>query len=102
VWVNYISNALKYGGNPARIYIGADKNPNGKVYFWVRDNGDGLNEEQQQQLFIPFHRLHQNRAHGHGLGLAIVHNIITHLGGEVGVESTPGQGCKFYFSLPQA
>lgn len=72
------------------------------VRFWVQDNGPGLTPEQQTQLFTQFTRLHQTRAEGHGLGLSIVRRIVTRLGGTVGVESTPGQGSRFYFTLPAA
>jgi two-component system, sensor histidine kinase and response regulator len=100
IWFNYISNALKYGGSPPYVRIGVEKRSNGHVCFWVRDNGPGLSEQQQRALFVPFIRLHKDRASGHGLGLSIVQNIVTRLGGEVGVESTVGQGSKFYFTLP--
>jgi signal transduction histidine kinase len=72
------------------------------VRFWVQDNGPGLTPEEQAQLFTQFTRLHQTRAEGHGLGLSIVQRIITRLGGTVGVGSTPGQGSRFYFTLPAA
>ena len=60
-----------------------------------------MSQEEQAQLFVPFTRLHTHRADGHGLGLSIVQNIITKLGGQAGVESTLGQGSKFYFTLPR-
>jgi signal transduction histidine kinase len=70
--------------------------------FWVRDNGPGLTPEAQSKLFTPFTRLGQVRVQGHGLGLSIVQRIVEKLGGEVGVESAPGQGSTFYFTLPAA
>jgi len=106
VWINYISNAVKYGGNPARIELGADanycKSPSGRsmARFWVKDNGKGLSPEEKSQLFTQFTRFDQVRAEGHGLGLSIVARIIEKLGGEVGVESEPGKGSLFYFILP--
>jgi signal transduction histidine kinase len=106
VWINYISNALKYGGNPARIELGADSNycksSSGRhmARFWVKDNGKGIAPEEQSQLFTQFTRFDQVRAEGHGLGLAIVARVIEKLGGEVGVESQPGKGSLFYFTLP--
>jgi two-component system sensor histidine kinase/response regulator len=72
----------------------------GKVRFWVRDNGDGLTEEEQENLFTEFTRLHQVRAEGYGLGLSIVRRIVEKLGGDVGVESEVGAGSLFYFTLP--
>jgi len=102
VWVNYIDNAMKYGGTPPNLTVGADDPKDGRVRFWVQDNGAGLTDAQQGKLFIPFTRLSQIRAEGHGLGLSIVHRIINKLHGTVGVESVMGQGSKFWFTLPQA
>jgi len=100
VWANYIGNALKYGGDPPEVYVGAEVLDDQRVKFWVRDNGDGLTPEEQARLFTPFTRLNEVRAKGHGLGLSIVKRIIDRLDGEVGVESAPGEGSTFYFILP--
>ncbi len=67
VWANYISNAVKYGGHPPRVELGATAE-GGQVRFWVRDNGSGLTAEEQGRLFQPFERLGTQRATGHGLG----------------------------------
>jgi PAS domain S-box-containing protein len=99
VWVNYISNAIKYGGRPPRVETGATKEENGTVRFWVRDNGRGLSPTEQELLFAPFERLSQVRVQGHGLGLSIVRRIVDKLGGEVGVKSEIDQGSEFWFSL---
>jgi PAS domain S-box-containing protein len=102
VWVNYISNALKYGGTPSaapRVELGADTQVDGTVRFWVRDNGPGIAPEDQARLFTPFTRLDQARAGGHGLGLSIVRRIVEKLGGQVGVESQVGEGTTFSFTL---
>ncbi len=102
VWVNYLSNGLKYGGRPPRLELGATRQADGTVRFWVQDNGPGLNPEAQAQLFTPFSQLKQIRVAGHGLGLSIVRRILEKLGGQVGVESEglPGRGSRFYFTLP--
>jgi signal transduction histidine kinase len=104
VWINYLSNAIKYGGRPPRIEVGGAPVANGMVRFWVRDNGDGLTPEDRDCLFTPFTRLARIRAKGHGLGLSIARRIVEKLGGEVGVESqgVPGQGSLFFFTLPGA
>jgi two-component system sensor histidine kinase/response regulator len=125
VWVNLISNALKYGGRrdegtPPRVELGFDgpmrqpPDDDGEqvhayasleqgettVRFWVRDNGPGLTLEEQARLFTPFTRLHQAGVKGYGLGLSIVQRIVEKLGGQVGVESIVGQGSTFSFTLP--
>ncbi len=111
IWVNYLSNAIKYGGRPPRLELGADTLPNppppagegqggGRVRFWVRDHGAGLTPEDQARLFTPFTRLDQVHVKGHGLGLSIVRRIVEKLGGQVGVESQVGQGSVFSFTLP--
>ncbi len=102
VWVNYLSNALKYGGRPPRVELGAERTGRGQVRFWVRDNGIGLSEEEQARLFAPFTRLRQVSVEGHGLGLSIVRRLVERLGGSVGVESTVGKGSVFSFTLPEA
>ncbi|MFN8595913.1 MAG: PAS domain S-box protein [Anaerolineae bacterium] len=102
VWFNYLSNAIKYGGRPPRIELSAQPQADGFIRFEVRDHGAGLTPEQLARLFAPFERLGQSRVRGHGLGLSIVRRIIEKLGGQVGVESEPGQGSTFYFTLPAA
>jgi PAS domain S-box-containing protein len=101
VWANYLSNAIKYGGRPPRLELGADTIDD-KARFWVTDNGRGLTPQQQARLFMPFTRLHQARATGQGLGLSIVRRIMEKLGGEAWVESEPGKGSRFGFTLPCA
>ncbi len=100
VWDNYISNALKYGGNPPQIELGNTVLADGRIQFWVRDNGQGIPKEKQAHLFTPFTQLNQTSVSGHGLGLSIVRRIIEKLGGEVGFQSQPGQGSTFSFTLP--
>ncbi len=102
IWVNYLSNAIKYGGNPPLIELGGTVEENGTVRFWVKDNGDGLIPEEQTQLFTPFTQLSKLTVKGHGLGLSIVRRIVTKLDGEVGVTSAgkPGLGSTFSFTLP--
>ena len=100
VWVNYLSNAIKYGGQPPRVELGARVSSDGMVRFWVRDNGPGISPEAQARLFTPFTRLSQVRALGNGLGLSIVRRIVEKLSGQVEVESEIGQGSVFSFTLP--
>jgi signal transduction histidine kinase len=113
VWANYMSNALKYGGKPPRVELGADPFPSASANsdeekrrklarFWIRDNGRGLTPQEQARLFTPFTRLDQISARGHGLGLSIVRRIVEKMGGQVGVESQVGEGSTFSFTLPLA
>lgn len=102
IWVNYVSNAIKYGGRPPRVELGAVVQPDGMARFWVRDDGPGITMEDQERLFVPFTKLDQIQAQGHGLGLSIVQRIATKLGGDVGVQSEPGRGSLFWFTLPMA
>lgn len=99
VWTNYLSNALKYGGRPPQLTLGAEQ-VDEMVRFWVCDNGAGLDVEGQARLFQEFSQLEPGKTGGHGLGLSIVKRIVEKLGGEVGVESGLGKGSKFWFTLP--
>lgn len=100
VWANYISNALKHGGQPPRVELGASPQTDGMVRFWARDNGPGLPPHEQAQLFAPFSQINPIDARGEGLGLLIAFRIVEKLGGQVGVESEVGKGSQFFFTLP--
>ncbi len=101
VWVNYLSNAVRYGGQPPMVQLGATALADGMVHFWVQDNGHGISQEMQAQLFTPLINLAQIRAEGAGLGLSIVRRIVQKLGGQVKVKSKLGQGSTFFFTLPK-
>ncbi len=102
VWYNYLSNGIKYGGNPPEIEVGYDVLPNGKIRFRIKDNGDGIKPEDQPLLYNQFTRLDNHHEKGYGLGLSIVKRIIDILNGDVGVESKGirGEGSLFFFTLP--
>jgi two-component system, sensor histidine kinase and response regulator len=108
VWVNYLSNAVKYGGLPPRVEVGwsaedaAGETEAASYRFWVRDNGSGLAPEEQARLYSPYVQLCPTGVEGHGLGLSIVRRIVEKLGGDVGVESVVGVGSTFWFTLPAA
>ncbi len=99
VWVNYLSNALKYVGQPGCVELGAVLTPNGFVRFWVRDNGPGIAPEEQAELFTAFYQTSGARHGGHGLGLSIVKRIVEQLGGEVSVTSQRCAGRGQYVLL---
>jgi signal transduction histidine kinase len=104
VWINLVSNAVKYSRNNSqpRIEIGSftDMDKDQQVFF-IRDNGIGFNEKYKDKLFKVFQRLHSaDEFEGTGVGLAIVEKVISKHGGTVWVEAAVNKGACFYFSLP--
>ncbi len=104
VWVNYLTNALKYASRPGCIELGATPEPDGLIRFWIRDDGPGIAPTEQAHLFTAFYQTSRARRGGHGLGLSIVKRIVERLGGTVSVSSSgvPGEGSTFSFTLPAA
>jgi light-regulated signal transduction histidine kinase (bacteriophytochrome) len=98
---NLIGNALKFRSElPPEIHIGARKEKE-QWLFGVRDNGIGIEPQYFQRIFQVFQRLHTRKAFpGTGIGLAICKKIAERHGGTIWVESQPGQGSTFYFSIP--
>jgi PAS domain S-box-containing protein len=102
VWINLISNAIKFSSLKMKpeIKISGYKENKYNVYC-ISDNGVGFNPEYAHKLFGVFQRLHKaNEFEGTGVGLAIVQRIIHRHGGKVWAESKEGRGATFYFSLP--
>ena len=99
---NLIGNALKYRGPEApRISISAERT-NGMWRLTVADNGIGINPAYQSQIFGLFQRLHGGGKYsGSGIGLAICQKIVQRYGGRIWVESEPGSGSRFTFTLPE-
>jgi signal transduction histidine kinase len=70
--------------------------------LWIEDNGIGIPEHQRDRVFRVFERLHGSRYSGTGIGLSIVRKGIERMKGDVGLESSPGQGTRFWIDLPKA
>lgn len=103
VWANLISNALKYSYKSKQpvITINAEEN-DGEIIYSIADNGVGFDMRYAHKLFGVFQRLHDAEDfEGTGVGLALVHRIITRHGGRIWAKSKPRKGATFYFSLPQ-
>jgi signal transduction histidine kinase len=104
VLFNLIGNALKFSAkrDAPRVEIGC-ADVAGENTLFVRDNGAGLDMKFSGKLFGVFQRMHrQDEFEGTGIGLAIVHNIVQRHGGRIWVDSAPGQGATFYFTLGDA
>ncbi|MEN6341847.1 MAG: PAS domain S-box protein [Methanospirillum sp.] len=104
VFTNLVSNAIKFRrpDEPLRIHVGA-RRIDGFWEFSVADNGIGIEPEYYDRIFVIFQRLHTKEAYpGTGIGLAIVKRIVDRHGGTIRVESTPGEGSTFFFTLPAA
>jgi signal transduction histidine kinase len=102
VFQNLISNAIKYRGKELpRIELRAEPRDH-EWSFAVQDNGIGIEPDYTEKIFGIFKRLHAQGEHpGNGMGLAICRKIINRHGGRIWVESEPGRGSKFCFTLPK-
>lgn len=108
VFGNLIGNAINYldPSRPGRIEVGTldDGQPDaaGLITVYVRDNGMGIASDHLAKLFQAFQRLHPDAAPGEGIGLTLVRRIVERHGGQIRVESQPGVGSTFFFTLPAA
>jgi PAS domain S-box-containing protein len=98
---NLISNAIKFRSDaPPEIYISADRQDNA-WRFAVRDNGIGIEPQYAERVFMIFQRLHTRKKYaGTGIGLSLCKKIVERHGGKIWVESEPGKGSTFYFTVP--
>ncbi|TMT87918.1 PAS domain S-box protein [Haloterrigena sp. H1] len=101
VFQNLLSNAIKYSGEDApRVHVSAEQD--GTTWtISIADNGIGIDSDEQERVFEVFQRLHSRETHsGTGIGLALCERIIERHGGEIWVDSEPGEGATFSFTLP--
>jgi signal transduction histidine kinase len=97
---NLMGNAIKYrSADPPVVRISAKADDNCWI-FSVQDNGIGIDPKYFDYIFGVFRRLHTSQKSGTGIGLAICRAAVERLGGRIWVESAPGSGSTFYFSLP--
>ncbi|MBN1375399.1 MAG: PAS domain S-box protein, partial [Dehalococcoidia bacterium] len=97
---NLLANSIKYRDQrPPVIQVSARKKDREWI-FSIKDNGMGINPEYKEQIFIIFQRLHGRDVPGIGLGLSVAKRIVERHGGRIWVESEPGQGATFYFTIP--
>jgi signal transduction histidine kinase len=100
VFSNLIGNAIHHTPTDGVIALGAVVT-NGAVRFTIADNGEGIPKEYQERIFEKFFRVPDSGPRGTGLGLYIAREIVTGHGGDIGVESTPGRGSTFWFTIPR-
>lgn len=100
--INLLSNGIKYNYRGGRVRIACSSEPKQPLRISVHDTGPGLTPEEQKKLFIPFERLNAPRSgvEGTGLGLVLTRYLVMAMGGELTLESVPGEGSTFFITLP--
>ena len=101
---NLVDNAIKYSKEDSEVIISSSNDSGDYIKVMVEDNGPGISDEDQSYIFGRFYRTASARAtdnQGSGLGLAIVKHLVNSLNGEVGIDSVPGKGSVFWFTVPK-
>jgi signal transduction histidine kinase len=101
--VNLIANSIKYSPDGSEISLGIEEMEDGKLKISVRDQGRGIPPDKLSKVFDQFEQVELadgKKKGGTGLGLAICKAIVSQHGGEIGVDSQPGEGSCFWFTIP--
>jgi CheY-like chemotaxis protein len=101
VLINLLSNAVKYNRAGGAVEVAYSLRPSNRLRISVRDKGEGLSEDKLAQLFQPFNRLGQEatKVQGTGIGLVVSKRLVELMGGEIGVQSTVGEGSVFWIEI---
>jgi len=105
VVLNLLSNAAKYNTKGGAIQVNCSTESEGMLKITIADNGNGISEKDQRELFQPFSRLNTDNSSsigGTGIGLAVCKILVEQMHGRIGVESKLGKGSSFWFELPIA
>jgi two-component system phosphate regulon sensor histidine kinase PhoR len=99
IFINLLSNAFKFTPDGGKVLIIASQKGD-DIFHEIRDTGIGIPEDKLQKIFEEFYQVESNKHGGTGLGLSIAKRVIEEHGGRIWVESQPGKGSVFYFTLP--
>lgn len=100
VWTNLLSNAIKFTPKGGGLHITLEKSPE-SLFALIKDTGIGISPLELKHIFEKFYQADKSRnREGNGLGLSLVHRIVSLCGGNIQVQSNPGQGSTFIVELP--
>jgi two-component system CheB/CheR fusion protein len=99
ILLNFLSNAIKYAGNDTVVEVKSQTRSD-SIQISVLDQGPGLSKKDQESVYDRYYQVTGTESKGFGIGLAIVKALVEGQGGKVGLESVPGKGSRFWFTLP--
>lgn len=98
---NLLDNAIKYGGNPAKVEILSTFDNSAKLHLSITDNGEGIKKSEQKRVFKAYYRGKSATAKGYGIGLSFARQMIAMHGGKITLRSEQGKGSTFTIILPK-